>query len=515
MIFASGNDAAYAPPERIPMSTIPPIKPIASVPPAPRAAAPVEAEAIVPEKKAAKTTAKPTRPEATRIHDEVLPNGVRIVVVPQEGAERMDIRVASLVGQDLEPAERRGMAHVVEHLMFEGTKTRSATKIDDEINQIGGRINAYTEDGQVVVFADVANKNAAKASKLLIDMYHNPRTDPKVVERERRITEQEMRMKVGDTPGTAWEVFQDLVFGKRGDARMPLGHADGWSPPTLTANDVKEWRDRYLTGQNTVVFVTGDPKKVPLTTIRAAAAKIPTGWKADEPRPQGPVPGRSLTMLSDPTNVNVELAMVLPTAQRFNRAAAAVARGILNDQLFDRMRVKHPLTYGASATPSEANGLAVDVELLPRDVKQGTEILTRAVRRLPDSITPEKVAVVKKRLADMISDMPDDPVEDAFGQALDRSKKIAPVPTMDILRSQLRSISTEDVIEAAKQMGDFKHAKFLAVGPVDEGTAKDIQSGLNAARIPKGDMKISTFNRDAWLAALQPTWHHDEKDHHG
>ncbi len=455
--------------------------------------------------------------------DEKLPNGTRLVVVDVPGAKKVDFRVASLAGFGQEPQGKGGIAHLTEHLMFAGTGKRSEKEIDRQIKSWGGTVNAYTQPNELVVFGEMPNEKAKEGTAMLLDMYAHPSTDARVVERERRITEQEMRMKVGDG-GVAFEVWREMVLGKNPVSDLPVTTADGWAAKSATPNDVREWRDRYLNGSNTVVFVAGDAKKMPLASIRKDAAKLEEGWQNDQRdsgMPKAAPSGRHLTMLKDSENVNVELEMAFPMhpflGMVTNPMALNVASEILSNQLVDRIRVKKALAYAPyvrSGIDDSVLGVSASVEVHPRDVKQAVEIAARAVRRLPDSLSAELVEQTKASLMERYKGRLGSNerfVESAFDQAISGSEKISLMTERQLL-NRLKKVTLAEVSMAAEILGDFNNMKMLAVGAVGEKVSADIKSGLDAAKVPS-DLKVTNFNMREWLNTVQPTWAHSEENH--
>ena len=78
--------------------------------------------------------------------------------------------------------------------------------------------------------------------------------------------------------------------------------------------------------------------------------------------------------------------------------------------------------------------------------------------------------------------------------------------------AEIGKVTVEQVRDAAKQLSDFRFMKMLAVGAVGPQVADDIKAGLKAGKVPS-KIGVRTFNHDAWIAAMQPTWNHHHTDH--
>jgi predicted Zn-dependent peptidase len=136
----------------------------------------------------------------------VLPNGVRIVTERMPGLASVAIGVWIESGSRHDGRERSGLSHFVEHLLFKGTARRSAAEIAQEIDAVGGVLNADTDREHTCYYARVLAEHAGLAIDLLSDMVLASRFDPVEVDREREVVLEEIA-QIEDTPD---EHVQDL-----------------------------------------------------------------------------------------------------------------------------------------------------------------------------------------------------------------------------------------------------------------------------------------------------------------
>ncbi|MBW2038651.1 MAG: insulinase family protein [Deltaproteobacteria bacterium] len=129
----------------------------------------------------------------------VLDNGIRVVTEVIPNLESISLGIWITTGSRDEEARENGLSHFIEHLLFKGTKRRSAFDISREIESVGGSINAFTGKEYTCLHAKVLHKDVVLAIDILADILANSVFDPQEIERERMVVLQEIKM-VEDTP---------------------------------------------------------------------------------------------------------------------------------------------------------------------------------------------------------------------------------------------------------------------------------------------------------------------------
>ncbi len=133
-----------------------------------------------------------------------LSNGLRIAVEPMAGLHSATIGLFFTTGGRHERAEQNGIAHFLEHMAFKGTPTRTALRIAEEIEDVGGYINAYTGKEMTAYYARVLAADTGRALDLLADILLNPLFDAPDIEVERGVILQEI--------GQALDTPDDIIF---------------------------------------------------------------------------------------------------------------------------------------------------------------------------------------------------------------------------------------------------------------------------------------------------------------
>lgn len=155
-----------------------------------------------------------------------LDNGLRVVTHEMATVETASVGVWVGAGTRNEPAEINGVAHLLEHMAFKGTRRRSAADIATEIENVGGHLNAYTSRESTVYYAKVLKEDVPLALDLLADILLNATFDPEELSRERAVVLQEIG-QANDTPeDIVFDRFQATAYPDQPIGRSVLGQPD-------------------------------------------------------------------------------------------------------------------------------------------------------------------------------------------------------------------------------------------------------------------------------------------------
>ena len=155
-----------------------------------------------------------------------LPNGLRIVTERMAGIASASVGVWVLAGGRHEAVEQNGIAHFLEHMAFKGTKRRSALQIAEEIEDVGGYINAYTSREVTAYYARVLEADVPLGLDVIADIVLNPVFDPKEIEVERHVILQEIGQALDTPDDIIFDWLQEAAFPDQPLGRTILGPAE-------------------------------------------------------------------------------------------------------------------------------------------------------------------------------------------------------------------------------------------------------------------------------------------------
>ena len=187
---------------------------------------------------------------------DVLDNGLRILTERMTHVRSISIGVWLTRGSRHETAERGGIAHFVEHMLFKGTATRSAEDIAQAIDSIGGQLDAFTAKEYASYYIKVLDEHLPLALDVLSDIVLNPAFSPDDVEREKKVVVEEIKM-VEDTPDDlVHELFTQAFWENHPLGRPILGTRE--TVESLDATLLRDYFTNAYTPANLIVSAVGN-----------------------------------------------------------------------------------------------------------------------------------------------------------------------------------------------------------------------------------------------------------------
>ncbi len=184
-----------------------------------------------------------------------LPSGLRVVGERLTHVRSCTVGVWVKVGSMNERPEENGLSHFIEHMVFKGTKNRSARDIAEEMDMVGGQLNAFTSKECTCYYAKVTDDETRLAVDILADLALRPRFDETELNKERGVVLEEIAM-VEDTPeDLVHELLSDVQYS--GSLRYPiLGTND--LIKAYTRKDLTRYWERHYVPGNMVIAIAGN-----------------------------------------------------------------------------------------------------------------------------------------------------------------------------------------------------------------------------------------------------------------
>ncbi len=184
-----------------------------------------------------------------------LANGLRIASDTMDGVETVSLGCWVGVGTRNERAEINGVAHLCEHMMFKGTQRRSAFAISEQIENVGGHLNAYTTREHTAYYAKVLAEDAPLALDIIADMLQNSVLDEDELIRERAVVLQEIGQAIDTPDDIVFDHFQSTAYPGQALGRPVLGSAG--TVGSLERPALIEYLSRHYGAPSIVVSAAG------------------------------------------------------------------------------------------------------------------------------------------------------------------------------------------------------------------------------------------------------------------
>jgi predicted Zn-dependent peptidase len=347
----------------------------------------------------------------SRIRRTVLPGGLRVVTEQMAGARSASIGVWVNVGSRDETPTLHGCSHFLEHLLFKGTRERSALDISVALDAVGGEFNAFTAKEYTCFHARVLDDDLPLAVDVLGDMVTNSLITAPDVEAERDVILDEIAMHDDDPDDVVHNLFSHQAFGDSPLGRPIAGTVD--SITSMTREQVVRFYRRHYRAENMVVSVAGslDHAKVVRDVRRAfgrqgflAGAGVPV-----EPRNSSrarPVSAGESHTTRPFEQVNIVLGMKGLTRTDERRYALGVLNTALgggtSSRLFQEVREHRGLAYSVYSFAShhaDAGLVGVSVGCLPGKLDDVLATVRAELAKVAaDGITADELARGKGQL---------------------------------------------------------------------------------------------------------------------
>ncbi len=286
----------------------------------------------------------------------ILPSGVRVLTEHIPGSQSVAVSFSVAVGSRDETNGHFGSTHFLEHLLFKGTKKRTALDIAVAFDSVGGSSNASTGKEHTSYYARVQDKALPIAVDVIADMLTSSLIDPKEFENERTVILEELAMNDDDPQDVAHELFSEAVLGDH-----PLGRPIGGTQETInsvTREAVWEHYQANYRPQDLVIAAAGGVDHANLIQL-VETALVDAGWDLDAKaapverrllHPAEITRGTALKVVHRPIQqANILLGMQGLVADDERRYAMGILNTVLgggmSSRMFQEIREKRGLAY--------------------------------------------------------------------------------------------------------------------------------------------------------------------------
>uniref|UniRef100_A0A7N0T942 mitochondrial processing peptidase n=1 Tax=Kalanchoe fedtschenkoi TaxID=63787 RepID=A0A7N0T942_KALFE len=187
-----------------------------------------------------------------------LPNGLRVATESNLAAKTATVGVWIDAGSRFETEDTNGTAHFLEHMIFKGTQRRTARELEEEIENMGGHLNAYTSREQTTYYAKVMDNHVGKALDILSDILQNSKFDEARISRERDVILREMEEVEGQTEEVIFDHLHATAFQFTPLGRTILGPAQNIK--TITKAHLQNYIQTHYTAPRMVISASGNVK---------------------------------------------------------------------------------------------------------------------------------------------------------------------------------------------------------------------------------------------------------------
>lgn len=392
------------------------------------------------------------------LYKDTLDNGLNLLVKEVPGAKVVTVQIWVKAGSIYEGASEGGITHLIEHMIFKGTKNRGPGDVAAAIEGKGGQINAYTSFEYTVYHATLPARDWATALDVLTDAVRNSIFDKDELEREKKVVLEEIGMR-NDRPEVMF--FESMMKNSytTHPYRLPvIGTKESVS--SFSRNDIINYMAKHYQPNNFTVVVVGNVHYEPvINKVKEVFADLPSqSPEAQEVPEEPPVNGARLFTMEEAVNQS-QMAIVfpIPAFDDPDTPVLDVMSGILGQgdtsRLYEELRNKKGLVYAihsSAFTPKYPGLLEITATLDQSKIKEALlASLTEIFKLKYVAVDEQELERIKHSLeSDFVFNL-----EKVEGQArvLGSFEALAGDPREDEYLEKIRAVSLDDIKKVAQK----------------------------------------------------------------
>ena len=408
----------------------------------------------------------------------VLPNGMTVILEENRAAPVVSIQVWVKAGSVQEREQEAGVAHVHEHMLFKGTKSRGVGTIAREVEAAGGEINAYTSWEMTVYFVNMASRFKKKGIDILADIVENAAFDEQEMAKEIEVIREEIRRAKDMPERRLSETFYATAYGEHPYGRPVIGYDE--IVKGFTREDVLRFYRNWYVPENLVWVMVGDldPEAL-MPELEARLSRIPNRplpvqKQKVEPPQSAP---RVFVQQEDAKQAHLRIGFHVPDISDPDVPALDLLAQILgqgrSSRLYSSLRMERRLVNSISAysmTPKDPGLFLVSSSLEAEDLDRAlTGILEETFRVCFEPVTIQELKKAKTQIeSDFIYQK-----QTVQGQARELGYYEAVLGDLGFgekYLARLRTVSAEDVLRVART---YLRPQNLTLGALIPRTEED------------------------------------------
>ena len=326
----------------------------------------------------------------------ILPNGLRVIGERLPYLRSVSIGVWVHAGSMMELPQENGLSHFLEHMVFKGTTHRSTRQIAEEMDAVGGQLNAFTGKDCTCFYAKVIDENIDLAVDILSDLTIHATIDPQELAKERGVVLEEIAMDEDSPEDLVTDLLSATQYGGQSLGQPILGTSELVS--AYTRDDLLAYRAKRYAPKETVVALCGnyDPEQ-----IIALITKFFGDWQ-NEASPlvlpeMATLPGQRAVREKDTEQMHLCIGFpgsAYGSSEIYPQAVMnTVLGGAMSSRLFQRVREELGMAYTIYSYPNSYHGsgaFGIYAGVSPKNGQKVLDEILAVVKKLADEGMTEK-----------------------------------------------------------------------------------------------------------------------------
>lgn len=404
-----------------------------------------------------------------------LPGGLRVATCEMPHAETVSVSIWAAVGGRHEPRRLSGISHFIEHMIFKGTPRRSARRVMEEVEGVGGDMNAFTAEERTCYYANAPAEFFPRLCDVLCDIYLHAKFADGDIELERGVIAEEILM-YQDEPSSHVQDLLNARFWPDHPLGRPLTGTLS-STGALHREDFLDFRASHYHQRSTVVSAAGRiSHEDVLAGMKALTEELPTGCLPRAVR--APSAARRLRVVTESRDVQqtqVAIGWPAPSVQSPERFALHLLHILLggngSSRLFQKLREQRGLCYSVGTHPNQfadTGQFNLSIGLDGKNLEKSLALIRSEILRLQEF--PPRPAELRRAqeyavgASRMSLERPSAQSLRVGGSLLAYGKIASP----ESIHARLRAVTADEISHLAKKCLRWESATVAAIGPSPE-----------------------------------------------
>jgi len=398
-----------------------------------------------------------------------LDNGMTVLTQNMPHLESASLGVWVKAGSRSEQEPEHGISHLLEHMAFKGTKNRSALQIVEEIETVGGEVNAATSVENTGYFVRVLKENVGLGADILADILQNSLFAKNELTKEQNVIVQEIGASRDDPDHLVFDLFQGAAFPGQAIGRNILGTVE--SVKGFQADDLRAYMDRNYVGDRMVMAAAGNLDHDQLVEIASTRFPALKANGAPEPAKARYVGGDArLEKEHEQAHVIIGLEGRPYNSDGFyaSQILAHILGGGMSSRLFQEIREKRGLCYSVYAFHwafADTGIFAVSASTREGTLEVLVPVILDELRRATMDITEEEVARARNQIRAGLLMALESPSSRAGQLARQQILWGRPIPLEETV-ARINKIDAARVKQVAGQLFSNAELSIAGIGPI-------------------------------------------------
>jgi predicted Zn-dependent peptidase len=404
-----------------------------------------------------------------------LPNGLTIATAEMPPMTSVCVGLWAGVGGRFEPAELSGVSHFIEHMLFKGTRRRTARQIAEAVEGAGGTLDAFTDVDHTCFHAKAGHGQFESVLDVLVDLFLNSRFAPKDVKKERDVIMEEVAMYLDQPHLHVQELLNETLWPNHPLGRCITGRAQ--TLRAMSAARMLDFKRRNYVASNCLVTVAGRVRhRQVVEAVSRRAARFPMG-RADAYLPvrQTQTRPRFRLLVRDIEQSHLEVGFRACSRRSGQRYALRLLNALLGEntmsRLFQTLREDHGLVYSVLSALSlydDVGAMTISAGLDHDKLPKVLRLILREAERFTE--TPPASGELRRARDYVIGqiDLGFESTETQMTWLGEHLLEYGRLPDPESTRQRLAAVTPADVRAVAGEIFRPERLSVALIGPANQ-----------------------------------------------